>query len=181
MQRENLCDQSHTYIAVKGRISVTCTNKANRRNKKLTFKNSVPFRYCISKTNNTFVDNAEDVNIVMPMYKFLEYIGNYCMTLGSLRNYNRDETIDDENEINDNGNKTNNNKASTDKSFKYKTNLIGNTPNNNSRLKAGNFQRSLDLPLISCETEHDLSWSIERIISEVSRTFTVVPNSDPVE
>ena len=73
------------------------------------------------------------------MYKLLEYSDNYCMTLGSLRNYNRDETIDDENEINDNGNKTNNNKASTDKSFKYKTNLIGNTPNNNSRLKAGNF------------------------------------------
>ena len=73
------------------------------------------------------------------MYKLLEYSDNYCMTLGSLRNYNRDETIDDENEINDNGNKANNKKTTTDKSFKYNVKLIGNTPNNNSRLNAGNL------------------------------------------
>ena len=39
-----------------------------KRNKKLTFKNNAPFRSCISKVNNTFIDNAEDLEIIMPMY-----------------------------------------------------------------------------------------------------------------
>ena len=69
-----------TYIVVKGRISVTRNNAANRRNKKLTFKNNA----CISKLNNTFIDNAEDLDIFMSMYKLLEYSNNYSMTLGSL-------------------------------------------------------------------------------------------------
>ena len=73
------------HIAVKGRISVTGTNNANRRNKKLTFKNNAPFRSCISKINNTFVDNGEDLDIVMSMYNLLEYSDNYFMT-GSLWN-----------------------------------------------------------------------------------------------
>ena len=47
-----------TYIVVKGRISVTGNNAANRRNKKLTFKNNASFRSCTSKINNTFIDNA---------------------------------------------------------------------------------------------------------------------------
>ena len=73
------------HIVVKGRISVTGTNNANRRNKKLTFKNNAPFRSCISKINNTFVDNGEDLDIVMSMYNLLEYSDNYFMT-GSLWN-----------------------------------------------------------------------------------------------
>ena len=73
------------HIVVKGRISVTGTNNANRRNKKLTFKNNAPFRSCISKINNTFVDNGEDLDIVMSMYNLLDYSDNYFMT-GSLWN-----------------------------------------------------------------------------------------------
>ena len=42
-------------------------NNDKRRNKKLTFKNNAPFRSCISKTNNLFIDNAEDLDIVIPM------------------------------------------------------------------------------------------------------------------
>ena len=57
------------YIAVKGWISVTGNNLANRVNKMLTFKNNAPFISCISKINNTFIDNAEGLDIVMPMYK----------------------------------------------------------------------------------------------------------------
>ena len=49
--------------------------KKNKKiNKKLTFKNNVPFRSCISKVNNTFVDNAKNLDIVMPMYNLLEKI-----------------------------------------------------------------------------------------------------------
>ena len=81
----------------KKRTSVTGTNNANRRNKKLTFKNNAPFRSCISKINNTFIDNAGDLDIVMLMYNLLEYSDNCSMTSGSLWNYHRDEINDDAN------------------------------------------------------------------------------------
>ena len=50
--RSDLCDYSDPYVVVKGIISVRGTNANNRINKKLTFKNNVPFRSCISKINN---------------------------------------------------------------------------------------------------------------------------------
>ena len=50
MLRSNLCDYSNVYIVVKGRINARGTNDANKRNKKLTCKNNVPFRSCISKS-----------------------------------------------------------------------------------------------------------------------------------
>ena len=60
MLRSNLCDYSDAYVVVKGRISVRDTNDANRVNKKLlTFKNNVPFRICIWKINNTFIDKRK--------------------------------------------------------------------------------------------------------------------------
>ena len=75
MLRSDLCHYSDVYVVVKGRISTKGTNDANKKNKKLTFKNNVPFSSCISKINNTSVDNAEDLNIVMPMYnKFVELL-----------------------------------------------------------------------------------------------------------
>ena len=80
MLRSDLCDYSDRYIVAKGRISVWATNPANRINKKLVFKNNGLFRSCISKINNTFIDNAEDLDIVMPMYNPLQYSDNYSMT-----------------------------------------------------------------------------------------------------
>ena len=65
--RSNLCDYSDAHIVVKGIISITGTENANKRNKKLTFKNNAPFRSCTSKINNTFIDNAEELDIVMAM------------------------------------------------------------------------------------------------------------------
>ena len=61
MLRSHSCDYSDAYVAVKRIISVTGTNGANRRNKKLIFKYNAPFRSCITKINNRFVDNAEDL------------------------------------------------------------------------------------------------------------------------
>ena len=43
--RWDLCDYSNAYIVAKGRISFTGTDNANRRNKKLTFKNNAPFMH----------------------------------------------------------------------------------------------------------------------------------------
>ena len=99
MLRSNLCDYSDTYIIVKGRISVRDTNDVNRRYKNLTSKNNAPFRWCITNINNTFIDNAEDLDIVIPIYNLLEYSDNYSMTSGSLWNYYRQ--VNDENK-NDN-------------------------------------------------------------------------------
>ena len=81
MLRSDFFDYSDAYIVVKGRTSVTSNNVANRRNKMLTFKNNAPFRSCISKINNTFIEDVEDLDIVMPMYHLLGYSNNYSMAL----------------------------------------------------------------------------------------------------
>ena len=64
---------------------------ANNNNKKVVFENCAPFTNCISAINNTKVDNAKDIDIVVPMYKFVEYSDNYLKTSGSLWQYYRDE------------------------------------------------------------------------------------------
>ena len=69
MLRSDLCDYIDAYIVMP--ISVTSTNSSNRRNKKLTFKNNAPFRSCISKINNRFIDYAEDLDIVIRIYILL--------------------------------------------------------------------------------------------------------------
>ena len=82
MLRSDLCDYSDAYIVVKGIISVTGTNANDRRNKKLAFKNKVPIRSCISKINNTLIDNTKDRDIAMPMYNLLEYSDNCSVASG---------------------------------------------------------------------------------------------------
>ena len=76
MLRSSLCDCSDAYILVKGNISVNDTAgasaDANNTNKKATFKTCAPFTDCISKINNTQLDNVKDVDIVMPMYNLIE-------------------------------------------------------------------------------------------------------------
>ena len=160
MLRSDLCDYSDAYIVVKGRINVTSTNNANRENKNLIFKNNSLFKSCISKINNTFIDNAEDLDIVMLIYNPLQFSDNYFMKSGSLWNYYRDEVNDDENENDSSNNRINNKKTITSKSFEYKTKLIGGAPNENNTLNAevvvplkylSNCWRFPDLPLIKCE------------------------------
>ena len=90
MLRSDLCDFSDAYIVVKGDITVTNPNNA-KRNKAVAFKNNAPFINCISKINGIKIDNAEDLDVVMPMYNLLEYSKNYKKTTGSLWNYYRDE------------------------------------------------------------------------------------------
>ena len=131
----------------------------------------------------TSVDNAEDLDIVMPMHNLLQYSDNYSMTSASLWNYYRDEINDDANE---NVNNRINNKTILSKS-EYKTKLIGSMPNDNDTLDTevvvplkyfSNFWRSPDLPLINCKTELDLLWSKECIISEISVIPAVLGNPD---
>ena len=90
MLRSNLCDYSDSYILVKGTITITCegvdaaAERADERDKRVTFKNSAPFTKCISRINNTDIDNAHDNDIVMPMYNLIEYSDNYSETSESL-------------------------------------------------------------------------------------------------
>ena len=81
MSRSNLRDFSDAFFVVKGTIVFEGDNDDKTRNKNLVTKNYTPFR---SKINNTFVDNAENLDIVIPMYNLLECNDNYCLTSGGL-------------------------------------------------------------------------------------------------
>ena len=107
--RSGLCDYIDAYIAMKGRISVTGIANANKRNKKLTFKNNAPFMSCKTKINKTFIENTEDLNIVLSRYM-------------SLWKYYKNKLNYDANEHNDAANyMINKNKTTISKYFEYKT------------------------------------------------------------
>ena len=94
MLRSDLCDFSDVYIVVEVDITLEGDNDANKRKKNLAFKNNAPFINCISKINGIKIDNAEDLDVVMPMYNLLECSKSYRKTTGSLWNYYRDEPRD---------------------------------------------------------------------------------------
>ena len=89
MLKSDLCDYADAYIFVKGTITITgagadaAARQADERNKGVIFKNCVPFTKCISIINNTDIDNAQDIDIVMPMYNLIECSDNYSKTSGS--------------------------------------------------------------------------------------------------
>ena len=64
------------------------------KSKQTIFKNSTPFTDCITQINNTQVENAKYLDIVMPLYNSLEHSDNYAITLVSLRQYYRHEPAD---------------------------------------------------------------------------------------
>ena len=66
--RSDLCDYSDAYVWVKGEITVTDSNNNANFDRRLTLKNNAPFISCISKITGELVENAEDLDIVMPMY-----------------------------------------------------------------------------------------------------------------
>ena len=84
MLRSSLCDYSDAYILVKGTVTVTkeTTAAPNNANKKAIFKNCEPFTSCISRINNTQVDDAQYLYVVMPMYNLVQYSDNYSKTCG---------------------------------------------------------------------------------------------------
>ena len=79
--RSRLCDYSDANILIKGNITVNNTadagDAANNTDKKVIFKNHVPFTNCISKVNNTQIGNAEYIVIVMALYNLIQYNDNY--------------------------------------------------------------------------------------------------------
>ena len=126
MLKSSLCDYSDAYILVKGTISVNNTvaadADANNDDKKVIFNNCAPFTNCISEINDTQINNAKDIDIVMPMHNSTEYSNNYAKKTGSLWQYCKDiPSRNDNNEINafTGGNTTD--------SFNFKVKFTGQT------------------------------------------------------
>ena len=113
---------SDAYILIKGNITVNNTaaadTDANNTNKKVIFKNCTPFTRCISKINNTEIDNAQCIDIVMPMYNLIEYSYNYSKTSGSLWQYCKEIPA-----IDNNGKIVDFNGANSIESLNYKTKI----------------------------------------------------------
>ena len=172
MLKSSLCDYSGAYILVKGTITITgagddaAARQADERDKGEVFKNCAPFTKCISKINNTQVDNAKDIDIVMPMYNLIEYSDNYAKTSGSLWQYYRDEP---------------NNNLANSKSFKFKVKITGKTPaaDNEKDVEImvplkylSNFWRTLEIPLINSEVNLILTWSSTCVITNSTEAGT---------
>ena len=166
MLRSSFCDFCDAYILVKGNITVNNTAAdgavANNTNKKVIFKNCAPFTSCINKINNEQIDNAQYIDIVMPMYNLIEYSDNYSKTSGSLWQYCKEIPA-----INDDGNIVDFNGANATDSFNFKTKITGQTDNNgridNVEIMVplkylSNFWRTLEMPLINCEIELISDW-----------------------
>ena len=97
MLKSSLCDYSDAYILIKERITITgagdntAARQADERNKGVIFKNCAPFINCKSEINNTKIDNAKDIDKLMPMYNLIEYSDSYSQTSASLWQYHKDE------------------------------------------------------------------------------------------
>ena len=123
MLRSDLCDYSDAYIVVKRIVTVSSDERdRNEMNRQSILKNNAPLISCISKINGVLVENAEDLDIVMPMYNLLEYSKTYSKTSASFWNYYRDELTDDTNDNNDP-----NKNVINSKYFKYKTSITGSS------------------------------------------------------
>ena len=92
-----------------------------QRNEKVIFKNCAPFTNCISKVDNQ-IHNAEYIDIVMPMYKLIEYSDNYSKTSGGLWQYCKDIPA-----VNNNGDIVDFNGANVTPSFNFKATITGQT------------------------------------------------------
>ena len=187
MLRSNLCDYSDAYILVEGTNIVTApgdnnnvNNIRDKRNRPLILKNNAPFVSCITRINGELIEDADDLDIVMPMYNLLEYSKNYRKTIGSLYNYYRDEL---------GGNANNNDNTVNSDTFRYKNKITANTYNvaagaeDYTASKNGTndikvaiplkylsyFWRALNIPLISCEVSLELKWNKNCVITSLER------------
>ena len=108
--------------------------------KKVTFKNCAPFTNCISEINNTQVDNAKDIDIVMPMYNLIEYSDNYVKTSGGLWQYCKDTPARNANNaiVDFTG-------SNTTDSFNFKAKITGQTGNDVTK----NFEIMVSLKYLS--------------------------------
>ena len=175
--KSNLCDYSDAYILVTGNITAT----GGDANTRVAFKNCAPFTKCITHINDEHVDNADNLDIIMPMYNLIEYSDNHSDT-SSLWQFKRDK------QNMNNGNPAN---VTTDvsTSFKYKSSFIKESTavNNNRVFKdvkiavplkyLSNFRRFLEIPLINCKIHLELNWTKDCVMSTIADTTFKVTNT----
>ena len=175
--KSNLCDYSDAYILVTGNITAT----GGDANTRVAFKNCASFTKCITHINDEYVDNADNLDIIMPMYNLIEYSNNYSNTSGSLWQFKRDEQ---------NMNKGNPANVTADDSspFKYKWSFFKPlTADDTGVLKdvkiavplkyLSNFWRSLEMPLINCKIHLELNWSKDYVISTTDEAAFKITNT----
>ena len=154
-----MCDYSDAYILVIENIQNKPANSV------VAFKNCAPFRTCDVTINDEHVEKAEDLDIVMPMYNLLEYSDNYQDSTGSIYQFKRDEPPDENAGV-----------ANNTSSLVYKSKLISGTDDNNVNnvklvvpLKyVSIFFRSLEMPLVNCKIDLELTWHKDCISSSVN-------------
>ena len=165
MFTSNLCYYADAYIFVKGTITITgagdddAAKRLEEQNKGVIFKDCSPFTKYISRINNTDIDNAQDIDIVIPMFNLIEHSDNYSNKSGSLWQYCKDDPNDN---------------ITQSESLKSKIKVTGKTPatGNTKNVKIivplkylSNFWRTLEMPLINCELNIILTWSPTCVIS----------------
>ena len=142
----------YSRITITGAGDNAAARQADERNKGLIFKDCVLFINCKSGINYTEIDNAKDIDIVVPMYTLVKYIDNlekniqrHSETCGSLWWYYKNEPNDN---LTDSG------------SFKSKVKITGNTPAGGNTKNAKIivpleyliiFWRTFEMLLINCE------------------------------
>ena len=148
----------YAYILVKETITITAegdddaAKRIDERNKGVIFKNCSPFTKSISRINNVDIDNAQDFDIVMPMYNFIEYSDNCWKTSGSLWQYYKN---------NPNDNMTQSESFISKIKITEKTPADGNTKDVEIIVPLkylSKFWRTLEMPLINCEVNLILTW-----------------------
>ena len=176
--RNYLCDFNDAYIVVTGKITATNPgNDDNVYNRKVSLTNSAPFFNCTLKISSQLIEDAQDLDIVVPIYNLLYYSKYFGRTTGSFWNYYPD--------MPKSGHDNNANlrqriiyPIKDSESFKYKTKLIGNVPgvadpaNGNDIEREledikivvplkniSNFMFNLDFLLINSEIELILKWT----------------------
>ena len=162
--KPNLCDYAEAYILVNGTIRAA----ADDDNTRLALKNCAPFTKCNLEINDEHFDTAENLDIKMPMYNLIEYSDNYQDSSATLYQYKRDKPP----EVDAVADLTTN----TSSSFKYKVKLLGNPVLDGNIAKRSvkvvvplkylsNFFRSLEMPLINCKIELNLTWKKKCVLS----------------
>ena len=117
---------------------------------------------CVSEINNTQIDNAKDIDIVMAMYNLIEYSDNCSKTSGNLWQYCKDIPS-----VNNNNAAANFNGANATDSFNFKAKMTCQTENNGTKhfeiivppKYLSNFWTTFEMSLTNCEINLILTWS----------------------
>ena len=155
MLKFSLCDYSDAYILVKRTITINgrgaddAARQADERDKGVIFKNCASFINCISEINNTQIDNAKDIDTVMPMYNLIEYSDD--------NNIEDSESFKTKIKITE---KTPNDDNEKDVEIMVPLKYLSN------------FWRTLEMPLINCEVNLILTWSSTCVITNSNSAGT---------